>query len=137
MEVNEKALTEFKQTHEQEQKQQEVETQKQEFSELPAPDLSHIKPLIHRIHLLAIDILGYEPDDEMVKGLDEDAIKIIEYYAPALVRKNSIFISYFGTLGVVLMTSKNKKKSQKGNILEYKGKNKENDERNNSQKTHN
>lgn len=71
-------------------------------------DLSNLEPMINRLHLILIDLAGYEPNHELVKGLDQEAIKLLEYYTPVLSKENSMLIGYLGMWGLVLMTSKPK-----------------------------
>jgi hypothetical protein len=108
MEINEAELKKLEGTITQVKKEEEQETQKASTETLEKMDLAPIKPMIHRLHCIGIDMLGYEPDDKLIKGLDDEAIALIEYYAPVLSERYVRIFGYLGTWGLVLAMSKKK-----------------------------
>lgn len=105
---------EYKRLQEESQNQQKEEQQKaNDFSLENNLDLSNLKPLVHNIHKIIFDMLNKVPDDSLLDPLDDELIKVLEYYAPFLMKFEKewlLITSYLGTFGIVLMASKNKEK---------------------------
>jgi len=108
MEINQAELKKLENTIPQVEAEEKSQEPKPILEGSEKVDLAPIKPMIHRLHTITVDMLGYEPDDELIKGLDDEALALIEYYAPVLQEKYVRLFGYLGTWGLVLALSKKK-----------------------------